>query len=100
MRYQTGLTVGEFCGENKDIMESQLKCDVLVFTVGFLNNIIFNKMIDLEDCCCLFIDEIHHAKNGHPFVRLIEDYYVKAEGKYRPRIVGRKLSLNNILMFN
>jgi ERCC4-related helicase len=82
--------VGEFCGENKETMASQLDCDVLVFTAGFLNNVIFNKTLDLENCCCLIIDEIHHAKSGHQFARLIEDYYVNAEPKYRPRIVGCK----------
>ena len=69
-------------------MESQLNCDVLVFTAGFLMNVIFNKTLDLEDCCCLLIDEIHHAKNSHDFSQLLELYYAKMEPKFRPRVVG------------
>jgi ERCC4-related helicase len=90
IRYQCCLTVGEFCGENKQFAPSQLEYDALVFTCEFLNNMLFNKELYMEDCACLIIDEIHHACNKeHSFARLIANYYATIdEAEYKPRLIG------------
>jgi endoribonuclease Dicer len=90
IRYQCHLTVGEFCGENKQFASSQLEYDVLVFTCEFLNNMLFNKNLYMEDCSCLIIDEIHHACNKeHSFARLVANYYASIDkAEYKPRLIG------------
>lgn len=88
LRAQTGLSVGEFCGECRQIAKSQLNCDILVFTCDFLINILTNKTLSMDDCCCLIIDEIHHAHEGHSFNKLIENFCDKLSDELRPRIIG------------
>lgn len=55
LRYQTGLNVGEFCGQNKEMNNSLFDFDVLVFTAEFLINKLHNRTIFIEECCCLII---------------------------------------------
>jgi hypothetical protein len=89
LRYQTGLSVGEFCGEMHDKADSQLNADLMVFTCDFLINLLLAKRLYLEDCSCLIFDEIHHAMPGHSFTKLLENYYYKMEKReLRPRILG------------
>jgi len=90
LRLQTGLTVGEFCGENKELMNSQLNHDIFVLTADFLINKLFSKEMYLEECSCLIIDEIHHATGEHSFSRLIKEFYKQLEPEYKPRLVGCK----------
>ena len=54
-RYQTGLSVGEFCGQNKETFNTDY--DILVFTADLLINLLDNKTLFLEECCCLIVDE-------------------------------------------
>jgi ERCC4-related helicase len=89
LRNQCGLRVGEFCSENKEFMQSQLNADVYVFTCDLLINLLLTKQILLENCCCLIIDEIHHAKSNHSFARLIQHYYDELENDFKPRLIGR-----------
>lgn len=93
LRYQCDLTVGEFCGENKALFESQLDCDIYVLTAGFLVNMLLLKKLYLEDCSCLVIDEIHHAKKGSNFFNLIDQFYDNVDSKYKPRILGCNFNL-------
>jgi hypothetical protein len=93
LRLQTGLTVGEFCGENKQLMNSQLNNDVFVLTADFLINKLSSKEIYLEECSCLIIDEIHHATGEHSFSRLIKEFYKQLDSEYRPRLVGCKFNI-------
>ena len=88
LRAQTGLTVGEFCGENRDLFKSQLDSDILVFTADFLINKLFAKTLFIQDCSCLIIDEIHHANRDHSFSRLIQDFYYTAAQINRPKLLG------------
>ncbi len=62
LREQTSLTVGEFCGQNKELSESQYDLDVLVFTADFLINKLHNKSLHIADCCCLIIGNIIFSK--------------------------------------
>jgi hypothetical protein len=93
LRYQTGLLVGEFCGEIRHLVDSQLNSDVLVFTCDFLINLIMIKKIYMEDFCCIVFDEIHHAHPFHSFTKLIENYYNTIKQEFRPRILGCKYTI-------
>ncbi len=53
LHYQTGLSTGEFCGQNKELQANQYDYDILVFTVDFLINKLDNRTFFIEDCCCL-----------------------------------------------
>lgn len=86
----TRLSVGEFCGESKTITKSQMKSDVFVLTCGFLLNMLENGTLYMQDCCCLVIDEIHHAVEGHVFKRLIEKYWQLVETPFKSRLLGCK----------
>lgn len=88
LRFQCNLIVGEFCGENKDILNSQMISDVFVLTADFFINMLMNKTLYLEDSCLLIIDEIHHAREGHSFSKLIQNFYFTMNNEYRPRIIG------------
>ena len=90
LRHQCDLSVGEFCSENKTLFESQLSCDIYVLTAGFLVNKLLLKKLYLEDCSCLVIDEIHHAKNESLYSKIIENFHKNIDDKYKSRIVGCK----------
>jgi hypothetical protein len=90
LRFQTGLSVGEFCGENKQLMSSQLNNEIFVLTADFLINKLVSQEMHLEECSCLIIDEIHHASGEHSFSRLIKEFYKPLDPEYRPRLVGCK----------
>lgn len=91
LRNQTNLNVGELCAENKSKKEFEMDKDIVVFTCDFLLNMLAFKKLQMEDCCCLIIDEIHHAVEGHSFTKLIQQYYFNVPDKYRARLIGRKL---------
>jgi ERCC4-related helicase len=115
LREQTSLTVGEFCGQNKELSDSQYDLDVLVFTADFLINKLHNKSLHIADCCCLIIgnfifsefknlysilicistkiDEIHHIIKGeHSFKRLLDRFYYEIKPELRPRLLGLSAS--------
>ncbi len=89
LRNQCALTVGEFCSEHKIYKQSELNYDVLVMTAGYLLNLLANNTVYMEECCCLVIDEIHHASNGgHAFNKVVDKYCRNLDADMRPRIIG------------
>jgi hypothetical protein len=92
LRCQTGLSVGEFCSESRQQVASQQDADIKVFTCAYLINKLNTKEVFMEDCCCLIIDEVHHARAEHPFQKLLDDFFYTIQNKeLRPRILGRKI---------
>ena len=83
-------TVGEFCSETRELVSSQLNCDILVFTLGFLyNNVLFTNQLSMKECCCLIIDEVHHAITEESlFRKLINDFVNPLKDDYRPLLLG------------
>jgi ERCC4-related helicase len=82
-------TVGEFCSEHKIYKQSELNYDIFVMTAGYLLNLLGNNTLHMEDCCCLIIDEIHHASSGgHAFNKIVEKYCKNLDVAMKPRIIG------------
>lgn len=81
------------CGEtadSEDDFEKPLQAyDVISCTAQTLINWLQVRKLWLEDCCCLIIDEVHHAVKSHPFVTILDRHYraIKEEN-FRPLFLG------------
>ena len=91
LRMQTELSIGEFYDETKPVDEIQLKCDILVFTVDFLEVAFYNYILCIGDCSVLIMDEINYSVNEKKFSNLLEDsLYFETGANFKPRLVGCK----------
>ncbi|KAF2121559.1 dicer-like protein 1 [Lophiotrema nucula] len=66
---------------------------VIVCTAEVLVQCMMHSFITIPQVNLLIFDEAHHAKNNHPFARLIKDYYLNdPDPRKRPRIFGMTAS--------
>jgi endoribonuclease Dicer len=66
---------------------------VIVCTPEVLFQCMMHSFITMSQVNLLIFDEAHHAKNNHPYARLIKDYYLhEADLSKRPRIFGMTAS--------
>lgn len=65
----------------------------VVCTAEVLNQALFHNYISIDSISLLVFDECHHAKKGHPYARIIIDYYMRSSaGQRRPKIFGMTAS--------
>ncbi|KAI4669395.1 Dicer-like protein 1 [Alternaria viburni] len=66
---------------------------VIVCTAEVLVQCMMHSFITMAQINLLIFDEAHHAKNNHPYARLMKDYYVHGlDPSHRPRIFGMTAS--------
>ncbi|KAI3318603.1 hypothetical protein HD806DRAFT_549027 [Xylariaceae sp. AK1471] len=67
---------------------------VIVCTAEILHQCLRHSFIRMEQINLLIFDEAHHAKNNHPYARIVKDFYATLEeSNYkRPRILGMTAS--------
>src|SRR5262245_50640011 len=66
---------------------------VIVCTAEVLVQCLMHSFISVARVNILIFDEAHHAKNNHPYARLMKEYYVnEPEPSGRPRIFGMTAS--------
>lgn len=67
---------------------------VIVCTAEVLNQCLMHSFVKIREINLLIFDEAHHAKNNHPFARIIKEFYLaEADIDKRPRIFGMTASL-------
>ncbi|KAF2703350.1 dicer-like protein 1 [Pleomassaria siparia CBS 279.74] len=66
---------------------------VIVCTAEVLVQCMMHSFISMSRVNLLIFDEAHHAKNNHPYARLLKDYYyTEKDRSKRPRIFGMTAS--------
>ena len=66
---------------------------VIVCTAEVLVQCMMHSFITMAQINLLIFDEAHHAKNNHPYARLMKDYYAhELDLSRRPRIFGMTAS--------
>ncbi|KAF2873406.1 dicer-like protein-like protein 1 [Massariosphaeria phaeospora] len=66
---------------------------VVVSTAAVLVDCLMHSFINITGINLLIFDEAHHAKNNHPFARIIKDFYdTEPDISQRPRIFGMTAS--------
>ncbi|KAF2796271.1 hypothetical protein K505DRAFT_415880 [Melanomma pulvis-pyrius CBS 109.77] len=66
---------------------------VIVCTAEVLVQCMMHSFVRMSSVNLLIFDEAHHAKNNHPYARLIKDYYYsELDRSKRPRIFGMTAS--------
>jgi endoribonuclease Dicer len=74
-----------------DKLKAQNKA--IVCTAEVLNQCLMHSFIKIEGINLLIFDEAHHTKKGHPYARIIKDYYLaQSEPSLRPKIFGMTAS--------
>jgi endoribonuclease Dicer len=74
-----------------DKLKAQNKA--IVCTAEVLNQCLMHSFVKIEEINLLIFDEAHHAKKGHPYARIIKDYYLaQSEPSLRPKIFGMTAS--------
>lgn len=68
------------------------KNQAIVCTAEILNQCLMHSFVKMEEINLLVFDEAHHAKKGHPYARIIKDYYLQTEPSFRPKIFGMTAS--------
>jgi endoribonuclease Dicer len=72
-------------------LKSQNKA--IVCTAEVLNQCLMHSFVKIEEINLLIFDEAHHTKKGHPYARIIKDYYLaQSEPSLRPKIFGMTAS--------
>jgi endoribonuclease Dicer len=72
-------------------LKSQNKA--IVCTAEVLNQCLMHSFIKMEEINLLIFDEAHHTKKGHPYARIIKDYYLaQSDMSLRPKIFGMTAS--------
>ncbi|GJJ70535.1 endoribonuclease Dicer [Entomortierella parvispora] len=69
--------------------------DVVVLTAQILLDLLFHGFIQMSKIHLLIFDECHHARKGHPFARIMRDFYhSRRDGvnASRPKIFGMTAS--------
>lgn len=64
----------------------------IVCTAEVLNQCLMHNFVKMEEINLIVFDEAHHAKKGHPYARIIKDYYLQSEESLRPKIFGMTAS--------
>ena len=66
---------------------------VIVCTAAVLVDCLMHSFINMSRINLLIFDEAHHAKKGHPYARLMKDYYMTmTDPSQRPRVFGMTAS--------
>jgi endoribonuclease Dicer len=74
-----------------DKLKAQNKA--IVCTAEVLNQCLMHSFVKIEEINLLIFDEAHHTKKGHPYARIIKDYYLEqSEPSHRPKIFGMTAS--------
>ena len=74
-----------------DKLKAQNKA--IVCTAEVLNQCLMHSFVKIEEINLLIFDEAHHTKKGHPYARIIKDYYLaQNEPSLRPKIFGMTAS--------
>jgi endoribonuclease Dicer len=74
-----------------DKLKAQNKA--IVCTAEVLNQCLMHSFVKIEEINLLIFDEAHHTKKGHPYARIIKDYYLaQSEPSLRPKIFGMTAS--------
>jgi endoribonuclease Dicer len=72
-------------------LKSQNKA--IVCTAEVLNQCLMHSFVKIEEINLLIFDEAHHTKKGHPYARIIKDYYLaQSNPSLRPKIFGMTAS--------
>ena len=65
----------------------------VVCTAEVLNQALFHNYISIDAISLLIFDECHHTKKGHPYARIMLDYYMRpSASQRRPKIFGMTAS--------
>ncbi|KAF3043096.1 Dicer-like protein 1 [Didymella keratinophila] len=66
---------------------------VIVCTAEVLAQCLMHSFITMAQINLLIFDEAHHAKDNHPYARIMKDYYVhESDNLKRPRLFGMTAS--------
>ncbi|KAJ4352331.1 Dicer-like protein 1 [Didymosphaeria variabile] len=66
---------------------------VIVCTAQVLVDCMMHSFINMTNINMLIFDEAHHAKSGHPYARLMKEYYFTvSDASQRPRVFGMTAS--------
>lgn len=66
---------------------------VIVCTAQVLVDCMMHSFINMAQINLLIFDEAHHAKSGHPYARLMKEYYLtQSDPSQRPRVFGMTAS--------
>lgn len=66
---------------------------VIVCTAEVLAQCLMHSFISMSQINLLIFDEAHHAKNNHPYARIMKDYYEpESDPTRRPRVFGMTAS--------
>ncbi|TDZ40611.1 Dicer-like protein 1 [Colletotrichum spinosum] len=91
--------IAKFCGEMVDAMWSNEfwekefdKNQVIVCTAAILQKCLTQSYIRMDQINLLIFDEAHHTKKGHPYARIIKDFYIKEDKSKRPKVFGMTAS--------
>ena len=69
------------------------KHDIIVCTAEILHQCLMRTFIKMENINLLIFDEAHHAKKGHPYARIMQEFYKDNPTKaHRPLIFGMTAS--------
>jgi len=93
--------VEKFCGElveskwhSKSFWDGVLdKNMVIVCTAAILQRCLHQSYVRMAQINLLIFDEAHHTKKGHPYARIIKDFYASQDGTcLQPKIFGMTAS--------
>ncbi|KAF1965214.1 endoribonuclease dcr-1 [Bimuria novae-zelandiae CBS 107.79] len=95
-----GHTVEGICGAmgaslwNRETWQKHFEKNmVIVCTAQVLVDCMMHSFINMTQINLLIFDEAHHAKSGHPYARLMKDYYMTiSDPSQRPRVFGMTAS--------
>lgn len=65
---------------------------VIVCTAEVLRQALSHNHISMNAISLLIFDECHHAKKGHPYAKIMLDFYLPCSGQCRPKIFGMTAS--------
>ena len=69
------------------------KNKAIVCTAEVLNQCLMHSFLSIEQINLIVFDEAHHTKKGHPYARIIKDYYLPQHQSHRrPKIFGMTAS--------
>ncbi|KAJ9138815.1 Dicer-like protein 1 [Pleurostoma richardsiae] len=91
--------IEKFCGDmvksvwSRDFWTQQFSENmVIVCTAEILYKCLHHSYIGMSEINLLIFDEAHHAKKGHPYARIIKDFYGPEPKESRPRVFGMTAS--------
>ncbi|KAF6815456.1 RNase3 domain protein [Colletotrichum sojae] len=94
------FNASRLCGDLMDSMwsaefwkEQFEKNMIIVCTAAILQKCLSHSYIRMDQINLLIFDEAHHTKKGHPYARIIKDFYMKEPDKgKRPKVFGMTAS--------